>query len=108
MDLRLDLRLSWIGFFKRLYKRDEDHGIADSSASLGYYFVFALFPFLFFLATLTAFIPHVRASVDTLLERARAFLPVAAMGIIELHLRGLVGRAALCVRGTELGFSRRT
>jgi len=79
-----------MGFFKRLYKRYEDHGIADSAASLGYYFVFALFPFLFFLATLTAFIPHVRASVDTLLESARTFLPSAAMGIIEPHLRRLV------------------
>jgi membrane protein len=82
-----------MSFFKRLYKRYEDHGIADSASSLGYYFVFALFPFLFFLATLTAFIPHVRASVDTLLERARAFLPSAAMRIIEPHLRGLVARS---------------
>jgi len=88
--LRWRLRLGWRSFFKRLYKRYEDHGVADSAATLGYYFVFSLFPFLFFLATLAAFIPHVRASVDTLLDRARAFLPSAVMGIIERHLRGLV------------------
>src|SRR5664279_1568432 len=88
--LRWGLRLGWLGFFKRLYRRYEDHAVADSAASLGYYFVFSLFPFLFFLATLTAFIPQARSSVDTLLERARAFLPSAAMGIIEPHLRGLV------------------
>jgi membrane protein len=84
------LRLSWASFFKRLYKRYEDHGVADSAATLGYYFVFALFPFLFFLATLAAFIPHVQSSVDTLLERVRAFLPSAVMGIIERRLRGLL------------------
>ena len=91
--MRQSLRLSWLGFFKRLYKRYEEHGVADSAASLGYYFVFALFPFLFFLATLAAFIPHVRGSVDTLLERGRAFLPSAAMRIIEPHLRELVARS---------------
>jgi membrane protein len=84
------LRLGWRSFFIRLYKRYEDHGVADSSATLGYYFVFSLFPFLFFLATLTAFIPHVQSSVDTLLERARAFLPSAAMGIVDRYLRVLV------------------
>ena len=91
--MRQSFKLSGWGFFKRLYRRYEEHGIADSAASLGYYFVFALFPFLFFLATLTAFIPHVRASLDTLLERARPFMPKAAMGIIEPHLRVLVARS---------------
>jgi membrane protein len=52
--------------------------------------VFALFPFLVFLATLTVFIPHVQASIDTLLARARMFLPSEAMAVIEPHLRGLV------------------
>jgi membrane protein len=89
-DLRLRLQLSWWGFLKSLYKKYEDHAVADSAAALGYYFVFSLFPFLFFLATLTAFIPHVRASLDTLMESARAFLPSDAIGIIEPHLRGLV------------------
>jgi len=88
--LRWGLRLSWRGFFQRLYRKYADHAVADSAAVLGYYFVFSLFPFLFFLAALTAFIPQARASVDTLLERARDFLPSAAMGLIEPHLRGLV------------------
>ena len=88
--MRRGWRLSWASFFKRLYKRYEDHAVADSAATLGYYFVFALFPFLFFLATLAAFIPHVQSSVDTLLERARVLLPAEAMGIIERRLRGLL------------------
>jgi membrane protein len=88
--LRLRLPLDGWGFLKRLYKKYEDHAVADSAAALGYYFVFALFPFLFFLATLTVFIPHMRASVDILMERARAFMPTEARGIIEPYLRSLV------------------
>jgi membrane protein len=67
--------------------------MANSAAALGYYFVFSLFPFLVFLATLTAFIPHVKASVDTLLARARFILPAEAMAIIEPHARGLVANS---------------
>ncbi len=77
-------------FGKRLYEEYENDAVADSAAALGYYFVFALFPFLFFLATLTAFVPFVRNSVDTLLSRAHAILPEQALGLIDTHLRGLV------------------
>jgi membrane protein len=92
-NANLRLQLTGWGFLKRLYKKYEDHAVADSSAALGYYFVFALFPFLFFLATLTAFIPHVGVSVNALLESARAVLPRDAMGIIEPYLRGMVARS---------------
>ena len=81
------------GLLKRLYQEYENHGVADNAAALSYYFVFALFPFLFFLATLAAYIPHVRDSIDTLLARGRAFLPPEAMGLIETHLRGLVAKS---------------
>lgn len=67
--------------------------MANGAAALGYYFVFSLFPFLVFLATLTAFIPHVQASIDTLLARARMFLPSDALVVIEPHLRGLVANS---------------
>ena len=77
-------------FLKRLYEEYENDAVADSAAALGYYFVFSLFPFLFFLATLTAFIPYIRRSVDTIMARAHAILPAQAVGLIETHLRGLV------------------
>lgn len=86
------LRLTWWGFFKRLYQDYQNHAVADGAATLSYYFVFSLFPFLFVLATLTAYIPHVRVSTNTLLERAHAFLPPEAMGIVETHVRELVSR----------------
>jgi membrane protein len=77
-------------FLKRLYEEYENDAVADSAAALGYYFVFALFPFLFFLTTLTAFIPYIRRSVDTILARAHAILPEQAVGLIDTHLRELV------------------
>jgi membrane protein len=77
-------------FLKRLYEEYENDAVADSAAALAYYFVFALFPFLFFLTTLTAFIPYVRRSVDTMLQRAHELLPAQAVGLIDTHLRGLV------------------
>jgi len=77
-------------FFKRLYEEYENDAVADSAAALGYYFVFALFPFLFFLATLTAYVPYIRRSVDTIMARAQAILPEQALGLIDTHLRGLV------------------
>ena len=77
-------------FLKRLYEEYENDAVADSAAALGYYFVFALFPFLFFLATLTAFVPYVRHSVDLVLARAHAILPAQALGLVETHLRELV------------------
>jgi len=79
-------------FVKRLYEEYENDAVADSAAALSYYFVFALFPFLFFLATLTAFIPYVRHSVDLILARAHAILPAQAIGLVETHLRELVER----------------
>jgi len=77
-------------FAKRLYEEYENDAVADSAAALSYYFVFALFPFLFFLATLTAYVPYVRRSVDTILARAHAILPEQALGLVETHLRELV------------------
>jgi membrane protein len=79
-------------FLKRLYEEYENDAVADSAAALGYYFVFSLFPFLFFLATLTAFVPYIRQSVDTIMARAHAILPEQATALIDTHLRDLVTR----------------
>ena len=44
-------------FLKRVYRQFSDHAVSDTAATLSYYFFFSLFPFLFFLATLTAYLP---------------------------------------------------
>ena len=77
---------------KRLYREYENDAVADSAAALGYYFVFALFPFMFFLTTLAAYIPHVRRAVDTLLARGHDILPPQATALIDENLRDLVDK----------------
>ncbi len=91
-NLSWRVRLSWRGLLRRLYQKYEDDEVGDNAAAISYYLIFSLFPLLFFLATLTAYIPYARVSSATLLERARAFLPSEAMGIVETHLRGLLGK----------------
>jgi len=86
------IRRNWWSFCKRLYQKYEDNEVSDGASAISYYLIFSLFPFLFFLATLTAYIPYTRASMDALLVRARTFLPPEAMGIVRTHLRELIGR----------------
>ena len=47
--------LEFKAFVKRVYHQFSDHAVSDTAATLSYYFIFSLFPFLFFLATLTAY-----------------------------------------------------
>ena len=49
-------------FLKQIYRRYTGHSLADTAGALSYYFVFALFPFLFLLTTLTA---HAQAPITT-------------------------------------------
>lgn len=79
-------------FYKRLYAEYSNHGVADSASSLSYYFVFSLFPFLFFLTTLAAYIPQASRSLEPLFSRARMVLPGQAMAVVEIHLNGLVNQ----------------
>ena len=85
-------RLSWKAFLKDVYREYEHDSVSDSAAVLAYYFVYSLFPFLFFLTTLAAYIPHAQAGVEAMLSRAHALLPPQAMHIIDRNLRALVDR----------------
>ena len=79
-------------FFKEIYQRYTRDSLGDAAGALSYYFVFALFPFLFLLTTLTAYVPYFRTSADTLLSRARDILPPQAMQLVSAHVEGLVTR----------------
>ena len=79
-------------FVKEAYREYVHDNVSDSAATLSYYFFFSLFPFLVFLATMTAYIPGVKTSVTTMLSRARAILPPQAMGIIDEHVKGLINQ----------------
>jgi membrane protein len=79
--------MSLRAFLKLLYQHFQDHALPDRAAQLAYYFVFALFPFLFFLVTLTAYLP-VQVAIETLFERASELMPPEALDLI----RGQVDR----------------
>jgi membrane protein len=79
-------------FLTRIYRAYDRNSVADNAAAVSYYFVFSLFPFLFFLATLTAYIPYVRNSVWAVMARAQDLMPPEAMQIIDKHVGNLVGQ----------------
>ena len=85
-------RMRFKDFLKSLYREYEHDDVADSAAALSYYFVFALFPFLFFIVTLLAYLPPVKTGVSELLDRAHAIVPPQAMALIDQHVRELISR----------------
>jgi membrane protein len=84
---------------KTLYTRYFDHAVSGSAATLSFYFLFSLFPFLFVLVTLTAYVPIFSPSMQRILEAASAMLPAEAMKLIESHLGGAGGRPKLLTLG---------
>jgi membrane protein len=72
-------------FLKKLYRRYSDNAVSDRAAHLAYYFLFALFPSLFFLVTLAAFLP-IKGPLDDLLVRLQQVVPPQAMHIIQKQL----------------------
>jgi membrane protein len=79
-------------FFERIYGAFDHHSVADNAAAVSYYFVFSLFPFLFFLATLTAYIPYVRNSIWAVMARAQDLMPPEALELINKHVGNLIGQ----------------
>ena len=82
--------LGWGGFFKKLYRRWSDNAVTDRAAQLAYYFVFALFPFLSFLVTLTAHLP-LQAAAQEMLARLSQVMPSQALQIITDQMNKLLG-----------------
>jgi membrane protein len=67
--------------------------ILDVAAQLSYYFLYSLFPLLFFLISLAAYLPPGLAqAADEALDRLRQLMPPQAASIVEEHVRGLLTR----------------
>lgn len=77
--------------FRQLYRKCSTDAVADNAAAVGYYFLFALFPFLLFVVTLCAFLP-LATPVEEFLDRARPIVPAQAMALVEEYLAGLISR----------------
>lgn len=77
----------------QLLRKVGDHAVTNSAASLSYYFLFSLFPLLFVLVTLSAYVPLLGAATTRLLATARALLPGDAMSIVDHQLGDLTTNA---------------
>ena len=84
---------------RQLWRKFTDHALTSSAATLSYYFLFSLFPFLFFLVTLTTYLPVFSPSMQEILGAARAVLPPEAMSLVDKHLQGLGGHSRLLTIG---------
>jgi len=63
--------------------------VADYAAQVAYYLVFSLFPLLFFLTTLAAYLP-VGGVVSASMNRIRPFLPQEAQSIVDSKLNSVL------------------
>ncbi|MDB4983535.1 MAG: YihY family protein [Myxococcales bacterium] len=73
----------------QLFRKFTDHAVTTSAATLSYYFLFSLFPFLFFLVSVTTYLPVFSPSMQEILGAARAVLPAEAMALVDKHVQGL-------------------
>lgn len=78
-------------FAKRLWLEVQSDAVTDAAAQLSYYLLFALFPFLFFLVTLTAYLP-LGGAADELIARMAVVMPHDALQIISDQLNNLLHR----------------
>jgi membrane protein len=78
---------------KETFEKCSDHAVTSSAATLSYYFLFSLFPLLFFVVSLTAYVPLLGISMSRVLAAARTFLPSDAMTLVDRQLGDLTGNA---------------
>ncbi len=83
--------MSWRDFGARLWRALDTHASTDSAAQLSYYALFSLFPFLFFLVTLTAWLP-LGGAMNELMLRLSAVMPDDAMAVIQQQTSALIDR----------------
>ncbi|SEL77256.1 membrane protein [Stigmatella aurantiaca] len=84
--------LSWREFGRRFIKEFEEDTVTDCAAQLSYYFLFSLFPFLFFLVTLAAYLPFAHGTAEAMVERIAPLVPGDAFSLINAHLSALVSQ----------------
>jgi membrane protein len=80
---------------RRLYEKYVDHAVSSSAATLSFYFIFSLFPFLLVLVMLAAYLPVFSPSIQRILAAARDVLPAQAMALIQGHLQSTGSRPKL-------------
>jgi membrane protein len=90
MRFRKPRHLTWHELGRRLWAEFQEDSVTECAAQLAFYFLFALFPFLFFLVTLAAYLPFAPGAVDAMMERLGPLMPAEALKVVEGHLESLV------------------
>jgi membrane protein len=81
--------VSWKEVGRGLFNEIVNGSVLDLAAQLSYFFLFSLFPLLFFMVALTPYLP-VGDVLDDLMRRAAQILPGDVMSIVQSHLTDLV------------------
>jgi membrane protein len=76
-------------FARRVWRAMDMHATTDTAAQLSYYALFSLFPFLFFLVTLTAWLPLGGAFAE-LLGNVSEIMPSDASSVVTQHVAALL------------------
>jgi membrane protein len=76
-------------FARRFARALQDDVVFDNAAQLAFYLLFSLFPLLFFLVTLSAYLP-LEDAVEDVLNRAGSLMPPSALAIIRAQLENLL------------------
>jgi membrane protein len=84
--------LTWREFGRRFVKEFQEDTVTDCAAQLSYYFLFSLFPILFCLVTLMAYLPFAPGAVESMMERIAPLVPGQAMELVAQHLNSLVNQ----------------
>jgi membrane protein len=72
-----------------VYRSIVDDAVTDTAAQLSYYVLFSLFPFLFFLVTLTAYLP-LQGTANAMLSQLGRLMPGDAYALVQEHLSSLL------------------
>ena len=90
MAFRKPRHVTWRELGRRFWVELQEDAVTECAAQLAFYFLFALFPFLFFLVTLAAYLPFAPEAVATMVARLGPLMPADARHVVQGHLESLV------------------
>lgn len=90
MGFRKPRHVTWRELARRFWVELKEDAVTECAAQLAFYFLFALFPFLFFLVTLAAYLPFAPEALEAMVSRLGSLMPAEARQLVQGHLEALV------------------